>query len=316
MACMGVVLAVFAAGCAERAAVPPPAPSLGTARPAVAIPADLDVALRIDLVGARQALGPDISRQLELGVSDPKKDPVASAMLAAVLDRAETIWVAFRPGLAAQSTDNVIVARGEFKDLDPRSFKGDGAWGPPSDLGGDVRLYERAKPSRRSAPARVYVSSTSVVVFVSEAEIDSVERNVEHGAGDPHLDPPERGTISIAARMPPIAAATAERFPVVARVLAEATELEGWLDTKQSGMKVELAIEFIGSEEARAASQAAEDLRKLLAAQHGPWSLVAKAAKAEVVGQTLVLRANFTPEGVGQLIACFAYGTGCDDSAK
>lgn len=281
-------------------------------RPSAGIPGDLDVALRLDLRQLRRALGPSVDRALELRMIDAEADPPAGRLLSDALQRADAVWFAFRPGLPPELTDNVILLRGAFGDLDPRSYAGGSPWDPPADLGADWRRFERARPERRSAPARLYAHSDGLLALVSYAEIDSAERSIEQRAGDPHVDPPDRGGASIAVRAAPVIAALRDRFPKVAEVLADARSLTGYADLTSTGLRAEVEVQFTDAAGARRAREGATWLLERLRLGRGWLSMVARSAKASTVGPALLIAVEASGEALGGIVLCVEDAEHCE----
>jgi hypothetical protein len=206
-----------------------------------------------------------------------------------------------RPGLAPELTDNVIVLRGDFAAIEPHA---PGLpWKLPSDLGGGWRLYERDQPKQRAAAARLYLRQDDLMVFVSTAEIDSVERRLEHGAGAGRLEPPAVGVISAAARIPPLIASLRKRAPSAARWLEPARVFHLTADLSATDVELEVEIEFELDEQASDAAEAADLLGQLLAGQSDLLKSIVDSIRVEAVGATLVVRATLPRELLLRLTA-------------
>ena len=291
--------------CGPSRVHPPAAPPM-LVRPSDAIPADLDAALRIDLVQARQALGAQLDKALDLNTIDADEDPPGGRLVVDALAKTDTAWLAFRPGLPAALTDNVLILRGRFAGLDVRGYEGDNRWGPPADLGGDFRLFERKPPRQRSAPCRLYARSDDLLVFVSEAEVDSVERALEQGKRDERMDPPDRGTISLALRVQPLLSHLEPRLSAVADLLSAATRVTGHASVDGSGLHAELEVAFLEAEAARSATSAGSELLQRLAHAEGVIGMVARGSRLTTVGLSLVIGVDLRPEVLGEILAARA----------
>lgn len=291
---------VMLAACSEPRSLPPPSP--GPERPAAAIPSDLDLAFRIDLRRARRTLGPIVAESLRVDIVDAAEDPATAALVSRAFEDADTAWIALRPGLSPPLTDNVLVLRGDFRGLDPTSDPR-GGFGRPTDLGGGVLSYDRPRPVRRSSPSRVYSFLGEQLVFVSEAELDSTERAIELRAGDAHLEPPERGLVSFAARPGPLARALADPFPVVAALLERARSVEGFGDTEE-GFLGSVEIRFSTDREAGDAGESAAALIASLRQTRGALLRVATNATSSAVGRSLVIRISLDAAAFSELLAC------------
>jgi hypothetical protein len=299
----GLLLLGAAAGCAPERIPPPSAPRPVLERPAEAIPADLDLVIRIDFARVKSALGEEMLRAL--AAQSPRAGDAASEkLLVDAIARADTVWVALRPAEDLEASDNVIVLRGRFADIDPLKYGGEPRWRGPVDLGAAVRRYERTAPPLRSAPARIYVRLPDLMVFASAAEIDSVERVIEHGADDPRLDPPEKGALALEGRIGRLSESIAERSPAAARLLARARRLRAHVDLEGGGVQGELEVEFELEEQARRAADATALFARALAETGGTASRIVAALRVEAVGSNLVIGVGLGAEQLAELVAC------------
>jgi hypothetical protein len=308
-ALLALCVAGTSSGCAPTAvAAPPAAPTFAVDRPGAAIPGDLDVALRLDLAGARRLFGTAFGHALAFDITDPAADPKTAELIASGIARAEAAWVAFRPGLAPHATDNVLLLRGEFADLEPHGPGSD--WGPPVDLGGTMRLYQRRAPKRRSAPARIYARSDDWLIFVSNAEVDAAERSIERQSNDEHVDPPDHGIVSLSARARPLVRLLKPNYPAVAEALEDANTLEGNATADDRGLALELSARFKTAEDAVRAGDRSRLFLSVLAHAKGPFALLAQGATATAVGTSLVVRVHLDAKGLATVIGCLG-GQGC-----
>jgi hypothetical protein len=276
-------------------------------RPSSAIPGDLDVAVRLDMDAARRLFGPTVGRALKLDIVDEKADAKTAALLDEALARARTVWIAFRPGLPTHLTDNVIVVRGDFHDLEPK----DAGFDPPYDLGAGYRIYERAPPKRRAAPARIYARIDDWLVFVSEAEVDSAARAIESRTGDPHVDPKDKGMVSVAARTAPLVPLLAESFPTLAEALQPATEIAAVADADDRGLRATLEVGFTREEDAKVSLERLTPLIAALKGTGGITGRLARGATPTTQGRVLVVTILLDPTKLAELIGCLDGGTDC-----
>ncbi len=287
---------------------PPPAAAPSLDRPSAAIPADLDVAFRVDLDAAKRFFGPSVARALRVNLVDPATDPAMAAFLADALARTSTVWVALRPGLAADAADNVLILRGAFGQLEPGA---DSGFEPPVDLGAAFRRYDRPVPKRRSAPARVYARANDWLVFVSSAELDSTARSLDRGSSDPHLDPPDRGLFSLSARVPPLVPLLLPGYRPLAEALAGATMLDASVLADDRGLRVNVDVRF---ETGGAAVEARDRARLLLAVLGRATGLVGKLARgavADAEATTLFVKIELDARGLSEVIGCLT-GASCE----
>jgi hypothetical protein len=294
-------------GCAQRIAPPPPAP-LDVDRPGAAIPGDLDVAIRLDLAGARRLLGTEFAAALALDITD-RDDEKTSSLVHDAVRQADTAWLAFRPGLAPASTDNVLLVRGDFGDLEPTGAGSD--WSTPVDLGGAMRLYRRHAPKRRSAPARIYARGDDWLVFVSTAEVDAAERSIEQRAGDDHVDPPDHGLLSVAARTRPLVPLLAAKYPAVAEALQDASSLEGSAAADDRGLAVDLSARFTTESDAAKARDRTKLLQSVLSHAKGPFGVLAQGATVEAVTTNVVVRIRLDAKAFAGILGCLQGAGSC-----
>ena len=294
------VAALLGASCAERIA-PPAAPAPSLDRPSAAIPGDLDVAVRLDLDAARRFLGPAITGAMQLDLADPG-DRAATGLISDALARARVVLVAFRPGLPARSTDNVLVLRGGFAGIEPHGAP-DADFGPAMDLGGGFRRYDRERPSRRSAPARIYARGDEWLVFASEAELDSTERALEQHGNDPRVDPPDRGMVSVSARLPTLVPLLTERYPAVAQALEGASSLDASADADDRGLRATIEVRFSSNEEASQAREQVRPLLEALAGAEGALGIIARGASTHALGPTVVVAVDLDARAVAALLS-------------
>jgi hypothetical protein len=298
-----LLLALAAIACASERIPPPAAPGPPIQQPADAIPGDLDLVIRIDFAKVKGVLGSELMRELERRA--PRSgDAATERLLVDAMTRADTIWIAVRPADDLEQSDNVIILRGRFGDLDPKKYGGEPRWRGPTDLGAAFRVYERDQPKLRSAPVRIYARLPDLLIFVSAAEIDSAERVIERGADDPRLEPPEKGAVALEARIGRLADSIAGRSPAAARLLAPARRLRATVDLDTAGLRAEVELDFELEEQARRAADATAIFARALTETKGPAGRIAAALRVEAVGPTLVLGVRLGPEQLAELTAC------------
>lgn len=304
-----VASAAIVLACTER--LPPPAdPGPVGSRAGDFIPGDLDVVVRVDLDAARRFFGASAVQAIVIDVVDPSEDPATAALLSAALEHANSVVVAFRPGLSARSTDHVVVFHGQFQGIDPRSQpKSD--WRPPLDLGGGFQLYDRTTPRRRSAPARIYTRANDWFVFLSTAEIDSAERVIERRASDEHVEAPDRGILSYALRPEPILPLLRSKFPSVAETLQGATNVSGSVAADDRGMKATLDVVFTNDADAAEAGSRAASVVSALRGSGRLLGLLAKGATVNPIGSTMVVRVELDARGLATVVDCATSEKGC-----
>lgn len=288
-------------------AAPPTGPRFQ--RPVDVIPPDLQLTVRVAAKRLRESLGNAVVERIR---SDSQLGaPLADPLIGWALERADTAWASLRLGLVPEQTDNVLVLSGNFAELAPdRSH-----WLTPVDLGGGWQRWDRSQEVTRAQPARVYALAGDVLVFVSEAEIDAVERRLERGVEVESIEPPELGLVSIAASMSALAHALREKAPRAATLLEKGTVLTGHADFEHTnGATLQLDFGFKAAEQAERSARAAELLLLAIRDSPGPLGAVATAARVEAVGKSVALRLQLAPEVLGSLLA-HSDGSAAESSA-
>ena len=282
-----VVAALLAPGCTSSRLPPPRAPSLST--PADALPPDLDLVFRVDVEKVRAALGASGLELMRRGTGILPND-AGTAFVADALARTRTAWLAVRPELVPGEPDNVLVLAGRFDGLSLERALASEGWSPATDLGGDVRRYDRRAKVGRAAPARLYAFRNEQLVFVSTAEIDSVAAVLEHGLPPTRLVPREQGVVAFAARLRALRYGLGQRYPSLARSLGDASGFEGTLDATVDGLTLEVSFELSNEVSAQQSADALGQVRDALAGAEGKLATVAQGARAEAVGRYVVVR--------------------------
>jgi hypothetical protein len=203
----------------------------------------------------------------------------------------------------------VIVLKGRFAGFAVRAYASSPPFTGPLDLGGAWRRYDRKPPKSRAAPVRIYARTDDVLVFVSNAEVDSVERRLEQGASDPHVEPAESGVFSIDARAPALAHWLRDRAPAVSRLLGHAERVRLKADVESVGLKAELELTFESEKAARTTADGAGEMAKALAGSGGLFERLSRGLRVEAVGTSLVMRLELPPETLAQLVGCIDGGS-------
>jgi hypothetical protein len=288
-----LLLALSVVACGPRAA--PALPAAPTITSAVElIPPDLDVVVRLDLARVKAALGVPaltaLSREV-LAHDSAGQEP--DELVIASLLAAERVYLGYRPSSLGAPLDRVLALQGHFEQLvrPPTGFSG------ATDLGRDLRHWDRrAAPSSRGGVARVYAWGDRVRAFVSEAEIDAVERTLTGLGSTRRLEPPEEGTLSLAAR-PGLLGRLAGRG-TLRELLEEASALRAVADLESDGVRLKLELLLSGAEQARQLASAGQ---LVLARATGDAVLdVTLGAESDRV----VLSARLTRAQLAPLLAC------------
>ena len=242
---IGVLCALSGSACHSRRLPPPPsAPSL--AEPLRAMPADLDLVVRLDLRRMRTALGaPAMTALGERGLRGLSgADRATDALLLGALASTDLLWLGLRPARDLGAVDSVWILTGQFSDFDPHRAESVPRFELPVELGGNLRRYDRVQPTARSAPARIYTRGDDLVLSVSEAEIDAVERSLEQQRGAPPLEPRAVGVLSAVARPRFLPRSLFASSELLRRVVEHARRLELSADLTGAGADATLSLEF------------------------------------------------------------------------
>ena len=305
--------AVLLIACARRTVGAPPAAPARLTTLADAVPADLDLVIRVDIRRIRDALGETVWADLRKGAASSARstgDAATEQFLAEALGRADLAYIGVRPSPSEDALDNVVALSGNFSGLDPRRTVTAPLWRPAIDLGANWRRYDRSPPRQRPAPARIYLYGDEQLVCVSEAEIDSVERVLELGKRDASLKVPAQGVIALAARLPPILPRLLEGAPTFAELVAGARELEASADVTTTGLRIAAAVKFQSGGAAKRFGEAASGLTQRLGERPGVVGKIAQAARFETLGSDVTIRAYVDRQAFGEIVACAA-GPGC-----
>lgn len=284
------VLALALSGCASSRPPPPAAPVL--LEPADALPADLDVVLRVDVARLRAGLGTLLFAGLRRVATEGMEGDGASDFLLEAIERSDLAVFAFRPELEGDGVDSVLVLRGAFETLDPRDSGARPPFQAPRDLGAAIRRYDREQPAARGAPARIYARADDLLVIVSAAELDSVELRLEAREEAPALRPPARGIVAFAARLRALRLTLHRRFPLLADLLEDAREVQGVIELGGGGASLELSLPFASEDSAETAKVGLTGVLQAFGAREGPFSELARRTSAERAGAHVVLRVS------------------------
>lgn len=281
-------LSAVACGPTPRPALPS-APAVRTAPELV--PSDLDVVVRLDLAQVKAALGPEALAGLSRQVLAAGGDRQADELVVAALLAADLVYLGYRPSPAWMPLDRVLALQGHFEPLRraPNGFSG------ATDLGADVRYWDSRTPPPRDGVARIYALGDRGLAFVSEAEIDAVERRLDGLGAARRLEPPEEGTLSMAARPGLLARASgAGGAGMLTSMLSDATALQLVVQLDSDSVTLKAALTLDSAENAQTLASAAKLVVSRLAERVG--SEVALRSEGDrVVMSAKLSRAQLAP---------------------
>lgn len=258
--------------------------------------------MRVDLSKIRAALGESTFDLLRQKSGD--RDALATDALA----RADTVWIALRPSARGTLDDSVTILRGRFREIDPSRTPG---WGLATDLGAGWRRFDQKGKVARSAPSRIYARGDDLLVFVTTAPLDSVERRLEQGIADDHLDPAEKGVLSVDARPRPLGRLASQYSPTLGRLLERSERLRLTADLDAQGLSAELELQLGTASEARAVAESLASVARALGQTRGLGAQIAEGLVVEAVGERAVVRLKLPPEALARAVRC-AGGGGCE----
>ncbi|HKY37551.1 MAG TPA: hypothetical protein VJN18_16530 [Polyangiaceae bacterium] len=277
----------------KQLAAPPPAPSVTSA--SELIPADLDVVVRLDWRRMKDALGPIALSALSREVlAQSGSGQEAGELVVASLLAADQVYLGYRPSPLLMPLDRVLAVQGHFEPVTraPTGFSG------AVDLGGDFRYWDRKPGSaiERGSVARIYAYRDRVRAFVSEAELDAVERVLSGQGGDRRLTPPEEGTLSLSARTWLLARLSGRGE--LREMLDDAKTLSVVADLESDGVRVEVELTLANPDRAQNLAKAGQQVLSRLGERWGG------AATLRAVGDRVVLSATLSRAQLAAALLC------------
>jgi len=270
------------------------------------MPGDLDLVVRLDLKRIRDTLGAtamqSITEQALHGLHG--EDRATDELLLGALNQTDTLWAGFRPVNGLEVADSVFILRGQFSKFDPHAAASKPAFAAPIDLGAAFLRYDREPPALRSAPARIYARGEDLIVSVSEAEIDSVERSLEQHRGAPGLEPSDQGALSAVARSRVLPSAWFDSAPALQRLAEHARRLELNADLTSAGVDATLALKFEDDATAKRLATALTELRVSLSGQSGRLAKLASKTEVTNAGEFVTLHLSVGRGELGEIVNC------------
>ncbi len=193
---------------------------------------------------------------------------------------------------------------GHFPNFDPHRAASTPRFAGAIDLGGNLRRYDRAQPPTRGAPARIYVQGEELLVSLSAAEIDSVERSLEEQRGQPPLEPAEKGALSAVARPQALPLELLAGTGNLRRLVQSAHRLELNADLTGSGLDATLALKFEDAPQADSVAQALTEMRDALGGGSGRLAKLAARIKLGNAGQYVTMQLVFGRDELAEFVNC------------
>lgn len=301
------VVAALGCGAPEQ---PAQAPAVAIREEARRLPDDVDIAVRVDVDWLTAELGPSLGQRLLLDVLVGPEPANATPLLGDALLRSRLLWLGFRWGEPIHAAEKVLILRGQFRS--PTSSEGAGGWAAADPAPGRPAFFFR-ETSRPGALSRIYSRGPGLLLWASDAEVESVEEILAGRASDAgaSLRPPERGALSVALRPEPLRVHYSRAYPRLAQRFAGARSLQGYLDVRAGRLALELELGFESEPQASDARGILEQLRSRLASSACVFGATARAARLSVFERELRVLAQLEPSEVGALEACLLGGRCC-----
>ena len=294
-----VLFAAALVDCGRGIEKPPAAPAANVVRPAVYVPADLDLVLRLDVRRYRETMGADPELSLEkiwesFGLYS-KAPTQATPWLVSALKSTDTLWLGCRVSPDG-CRDFVFVLRGRFASS--RAGYGFGPEKNKRDLGGGWLSLDLESPERTSA-ARLYWRPPELAILVSLAEIDSAERSVEQSQDRTQLEPSETGLLSLVARSQALALILRNRSPKGAEWLGQSERGEIRFEPSPGGTDATFTVSFRDASQAQKSAEAFQIL--ILALSGFDHRIEARNIDVRCLNSDVILRISFPTSQQSQL---------------
>jgi len=295
-------------------ATPPPAqPRPSVPRPPSAfLPADLDLALRVDLDQLAAQLGADVGRRLALEAIDgPDGADPGRSLLERALARSDRLWLGVRSRGFERVPELVLLTRGQFATVLPDPQTGDAMWSA-SEQGAQPH-FER-QLTTPGALTRMYPLGEGLLAWASAGEIPGLERRIAGSTGG-GVRPPERGVVSLAASAERLRERFSRRFPELTSRFAGAEQLSGFVERADSGLRAEVTLTLGSPEQASLAAELVTTLLAQLARRGCLAGTLARSAQVSVFERSVRAHARLEAEQVSGLGACILEGACCAASS-
>jgi len=299
---------VWLSALACSAVGPPPAQPNAMQQPQGALPADLDLAFRVNLQLIASELGRPLVEQLLVDTLGEGHTP-ASSLLGQALKHSELLWIGVRAGMPIDAAEKIVILRGHFAEVLRRQPGADGAWTASTP---ELRPRQFSRGAAQpGALVRLYPVGDELLLAASAAQVSAVERWFERGTDDLGLRPPERGAVSAAARPERLRELYLQPYPELAAHFSGTRQLQAYFDVGAQWLTFELELSFQSSTQASDASHVFEQLRLELAKHPCAVGGVARAAQVSVFERSLRVLGRLDPARMRGLEACIFGGECC-----
>lgn len=215
------------AGGIPRVAVEAPARRL---LPDELVPGHLELVVRFDLGRMHAALGDDPQNAIGARLGD-------EPLVLRALGKARSALLALR-STSVEAGDHVLVLEGDFAGLTPDEQ----IYAPVPSSDERVRLYLRRASARRSGTEAIVVVGGRVLAFASPLEADGLLRVAERGPDPQRGAPVAEGLVSVDFRPKRLDPRLEQRFPSVARLIAQTERVRAKLGAKDDGLGIEAEV--------------------------------------------------------------------------
>jgi hypothetical protein len=305
-ALLGLVASLAWAGCTPPRPVQPRASA--PRPPSAFLPADLDLALRMDLDQLAAQLGADVVRRLVLEAIDgPDDADPGRPLLERTLARSDRLWLGVRSRGAERVPELMLLTHGQFASVLPDPKTGDAIWSASED--GPAPHFER-QITAPGALTRLYPLGDGLLAWASAGEIAGLERRIAGSTGG-GVRPPERGAISLAASAERLRERFSERFPELSQRFAGAELLSGYVERAEAGLRAEVTLQLGSPAQASEAADLVTTLLAQLARRGCLAGTLARSAQVSVFQSSVRAHAQLEAEQVSGLGTCILEGACC-----
>jgi hypothetical protein len=275
------------------------------------LPSSAALAVRVDLGSLRAELGDTLARELLLDAVSLGESPHGATLLERSLDAASLLWVAVAGPERADGGDKVLVVRGHFDNL--AADAGFGSW-----LRRPTGLELLEVPESAQNPGgyyRVYrLPGDEMLIWAPRAELANVERALMPGlSAEPRelgLRPPERGTVSLAARPEPWLELLSRRYPELIERFEGLRQVEAFAEPTAGTWRADVFLDFATAERASGASEVVGRLKLALAERSCAVGVIARALSVSSFERNVRLQAWLEGTELETVRAC-VLGSGC-----